>query len=68
MKKQKELYIFPIFITNSINAGTFNKAVGPGKKNPKLINVGPMFIPESRVHKRSCFEELAATGVPESLL
>ena len=25
-----------------------NKAVGPGK-NPKLINVGPMFIPESRV-------------------
>ena len=25
-----------------------NKAVGPGK-NPKLINVGPMSIPESRV-------------------
>jgi len=32
MKKQKELYIFPIFIINSINAGLFNKAVGPGKK------------------------------------
>ena len=26
----------------------FNKAVGPGK-NPKLINVGPMFIPDYRV-------------------
>ena len=26
----------------------FDKAVGPGK-NPKLINVGPTFIPESRV-------------------
>ena len=26
-----------------------NKAVGPGK-NPKLINVGPMSIPESRVY------------------
>ena len=22
----------------------FNKVVGPEKKNPKLINVGPMFI------------------------
>ena len=28
---------------------TFNKALGP-KKNPKLINVGPTFIPEYRVH------------------
>ena len=26
----------------------FDKAVGPGK-NPKLINVGPMFIPDYRV-------------------
>ena len=26
----------------------FNKAVGPGK-NPKLINVGPTFIPDKRV-------------------
>ena len=26
----------------------YNKAIGPGK-NPKLINVGPTFIPESRV-------------------
>ena len=26
----------------------FNKAVGPGK-NPKLINVGPTFIPDYRV-------------------
>ena len=25
-----------------------NKAIGPGKK-PKLINVGPMSIPEARV-------------------
>ena len=27
----------------------FNKAVGPGKKNPKFINVGPTFIPDYRV-------------------
>ena len=27
----------------------FNKAVGPGK-NPRLINVGPMFIPDYRVN------------------
>ena len=28
----------------------FNKAVGPGKKIPKLTNlVGPTFIPDSRV-------------------
>ena len=27
----------------------FNKAVGPGKKNPKLINIGPMFMPYYRV-------------------
>ena len=26
----------------------FNKAIGPGK-NPKLINVGPTFIPDYRV-------------------
>jgi hypothetical protein len=26
----------------------FNKAVGPGK-NPKLINIGPTFIPDNRV-------------------
>jgi hypothetical protein len=26
----------------------FNKAVGP-EKNPKLINVGPTFIPDYRV-------------------
>ena len=26
-----------------------NKAVGPGKKNPKLINVGPTSILKSRV-------------------
>ena len=29
----------------------FNKAVRPGK-NPKLINVGPTFIPESRVSSK----------------
>ena len=28
----------------------FNGAVGPGK-NPKLINVGPTFIPDYRVRK-----------------
>ena len=28
----------------------FNKAVGP-VKNPKLINVGPTFIPDYRVPK-----------------
>ena len=27
----------------------FNKAVGPGK-NPKLIKVGPTFIPDYRVN------------------
>ena len=27
----------------------FNKAVGPGKKS-KIINVGPTFIPDYRVH------------------
>ena len=26
----------------------FNKAVGPGK-NPRLINIGPTFIPDYRV-------------------
>ena len=30
-----------------------NKAVGPGK-NPKLINVGPTSIPESRVGYQYC--------------
>ena len=30
----------------------FNKAVGPGK-NPKLINVGPTFIPDYRVGQKS---------------
>ena len=29
-------------------------AVGPGKKNPKLINIGPMFIPDYRVIWISC--------------
>ena len=27
-----------------------NKAVGPGKKNTKLITVGPTSIPDSRVN------------------
>ena len=27
----------------------FNKAVGPRKKNPKLINIGPTFILDYRV-------------------
>ena len=26
-----------------------NKALGPGKKNPKLMNIGPTSIPEARV-------------------
>ena len=32
----------------------FNKAVGPGK-NPKLINVGPTFIPDYRVGVCTCW-------------
>ena len=44
MKKQRKLFL-PFLILNLINVGPFNKAVGPGK----LINVGPMFIPEFRV-------------------
>ena len=32
----------------------FNKSVGPGK-NPKLINVGPTFIPDCRVEHQSTF-------------
>ena len=47
MKKRRKLF-FRFFILNLINVGPFNKAVGP-RKNPKLINVGPTFIPESRV-------------------
>ena len=35
-------------ILNLINVGPLNKDVGPEKKS-KLINVGPTFIPESRV-------------------
>ena len=31
------------FILNLINVGPFNKTVGPGK-NPKLMNVGPMYV------------------------
>ena len=33
----------------------FNKALGPGKKNPKLINVGPTFIPDYRVQYWTAF-------------
>jgi hypothetical protein len=36
-------------ITKSNKRRAFNKAVGPGKKNPKLINVGPTFIPDYRI-------------------
>ena len=32
----------------------FNKALGPGK-NPKLINIGPTFIPDYRVHIKNQF-------------
>ena len=45
MEKTQKIWFLKL---NSINAGPFNKAVGPGK-NPKLINVGPTFIPKSRV-------------------
>ena len=41
----------------------FDKAVGPGKKNPKLINVGPTFIPDYRVSfylPKSCFRILVS--------
>ena len=34
-----------------------DKAVGPGK-NPKLINVGPRSIPESRVTKNWKIEQI----------
>jgi hypothetical protein len=37
-------------VLNLINIGTFNWTLGPGK-NPKLLNLGPTFIPESRVVK-----------------
>ena len=40
---------FWFFTLNLITVGPFNKAVGPGK-NTKIINVGPTFIPESRVY------------------
>jgi hypothetical protein len=30
----------------------FNKAIGPGK-NPKLINIGPTFIPDYRVDRQN---------------
>ena len=45
MQKRKK-NIFLIFDTKFNKL--FNKAVGPGK-NPELINVGPTFIPESKV-------------------
>ena len=32
----------------SYKGRAFNKAIGPGK-NPRLMNVGPTSIPESRV-------------------
>ena len=51
MKKRKT-YIFPIFILNLINVGPFTKALEPEKKS-ELINIGPMFISESRVYKSS---------------
>ena len=35
----------------------FNKAVGPGK-NPKLINVGPTFIPDYRVRFLEYFSQV----------
>ena len=42
---------YVVNITNHLNNlyVLSNKAVGPGKKNPKLINVGPTSIPEARV-------------------
>ena len=38
----------------------FNKAVGPGK-NPKLINVGPTFIPDYRVAAKVQYKSLKKT-------
>jgi hypothetical protein len=38
------------FFLTSNKRRAFNKAVGPGK-NPKLINVGPTFIPDYRVSR-----------------
>ena len=48
-EKAEKINIFPIFHTKFNNRRAFNKAVGPGKKNLKSINVGPMFIPDYRV-------------------
>ena len=45
---KKNNFFFLIVILNAINVGPSNKAVGPGK-NSVLINIGPTFIPESRV-------------------
>ena len=38
-------------ISKCIKRRAFNNAVGP-KKNPKLINIGPTFIPDYRVAKK----------------
>ena len=43
---------------------TFNKAVGPGK-NPKLINVRPTSIPDSRVLTRLVLASLAPAKFQE---
>ena len=48
MKKPKENIFFFIFDNKSNKHRPLNKAVGPGK-NPKLINIGLTFIPESKV-------------------
>ena len=47
----KNLKIFIAYgkIPKFIKHMAFNKAVGPGKKSPKLINIGPTFIPDYRV-------------------
>jgi len=36
-------------VAKIIKHRAFNKKVGPGKKNPKLINVGPTSFPEFEV-------------------
>ena len=46
LKTPKKLDIEKITVFNKRRA--FNKAIG-SEKNPKLINVGPTFIPDYRV-------------------
>ena len=48
--EKTQFYLFLILNFINAHAGPFDKTVGPGGKNQKLINiVGPLFTQESRV-------------------